>query len=299
MNKRKQFALNKLFGVCIIFGVVLAWLSVEFLGDSETAWGIGSGIGALLLTVLASIFTPFCYSFDSEGVSLCYVFFPVERYLWKDIYAIEVEYKSSGSRAGILDFFFASVFSIKGKNVDKTRFYMKGRIRKSFRTKRLLEKYWDGTITGYLLEDVKKWINKRKAKKHTQIKSHLTDEVVTLEREARVEAREWLKPLASQAKQYDLDIKTKYFYVTKDFEELKSRPQKGYTYTLIAEVAHFNETDENRIVVISVDLLHVRLGKTSYRGVKSKHAQEELQITLSDVLNEISKNGIESFCKSN
>lgn len=278
-----------------------AWGSIEFFIENDTAWSWGFGLVGLILIVLPAIFTPYCYAFDSEGVSLCYVFLPVERYLWKDIHAIEVEDIKLGtaSRVTIFDFFYASVFSIKGTNVGESRFYMNGHIRKSFRTKRLLEKYWDGTITGYLFEDAKKWIDKRKAKKHSQIKAHLTDEVVAMEREIRAETRELLKPFIAQAKQYNLDIKEKYFYITEDFEELKSRPKEGYTYTLVAEISHFNETDQNRIVVVSVDLLYVRLGKTVYRGVKNKHIKEELEFAFSDVLNEINKNGIEVYCKNN
>ena len=233
---------------------------------------------------------------------MCYIFLPVERYLWKNINAIEVEDKQgyTGSKRSLLLFFlYASVFSIYGKNVGKCRFYMKGYIRRSFRTKCLLEKYWDGTITGYLLEDAKNWINKRRAKKQKQIESHFTDEVVLMEREIRAEAREWLKPFIEQAKQYDLELKAKYFYITEDFEELQLRPQEGYTYTLIAEIAHFNETDENRIIVVSVNLLYVRLGKTSYRGVKNKHAQEELGVAISDALKEINKSGIETYLQDN
>ena len=301
MNKRKQFALNKLFNFCVILGLFFAWGSIDFFRESDSAWGLGFGIVALILIVLPAIFTPYCYAFDNEGVSLCYIFLPVERYLWKDIHAIEVENIKLGTslRVNIFDFFYASVFSIKGSNIGKCRFYMNGHIRKSFRTKYLLEKYWDGTITGYLFEDAKKWIDKRKAKKQSQIKAHLTDEVVPMEREARAETREWLKPFIAQAKQYNLDINPKYLYITKDFEELTSRPKEGYTYTLVSEISHFNETDENRIVVVSVDLLYVRLGKTAYRGVKSKHIKEEFEITFSDVLNEINKNGIEVYCKNN
>jgi hypothetical protein len=108
-----------------------------------------------------------------------------------------------------------------------------------------------------------------------------------------------LEPFVAQAKHYDLEIKTKHLYITKDFEELNSRPQKGYTYTLLAEIARFGETDENRIVVVSVDLLYVRLGKTAYRGVQNVHAKKELDDIFSDVLNEIGKNGIEAYCKDN
>jgi len=301
IKKKRQFALNKLFNFLIVVGMFLSWVSIEFLIDNDITWAVGLGLAALLFIIIPAIFTPYCYAFDSEGVSLCYVFLPVERYLWKDIHAIEVEDTSidTASNANIFEFFYANVFSIKGKNVGKSRFYMNGNIRKSFRTKYLLEKYWDGTITGYLFEDAKKWINKRRAKKQSQVKAHLTDEIVPMEREIRAETREWLKPFMAQAKQYNLDIKPKYLYITKDFDELNSRPKEEYTYTLVAEISHFNETDENHIVVVSVDLLYVRLGKNSYRGVKNKHIKEELEFTFSDVLNEIRQNGIEIYCRNN
>lgn len=301
MKGKRQFALNKLFNFFEILGLFFVWCSIELFLTKEISWAIGFGIVALLLIVLTAIFTPYCYVFDSQGVSLCYIFLPIERYLWKDIRAIEVEDTSIGtaSQVSIFDFFYAYVFSIKGTNVGKCRFYMNGHIRKSFRTKRLLEKYWDGTISGYLFEDAKKWIVKRKTKKQSQIHTHLTDEIVSMEREIRAETRECLKPFEAQAKQYNLDIKTKYFYITKDFKELNSRPKEGYTYTLVAEIAQFNETDENRIVVVSVDLIYVRLGKTAYRGVKNKCFKEELESTFSDVLNEIYQNGIEIYCKNN
>ena len=281
----------------MVFGLFFAWLSIELFLDEGYAWGVGMGIVALLLIVLPAIFTPYCYVFDSDGVSLCYVFFPIERYLWKDIHAIEVEDISIGSssHATIFEFFYASVFSIKGTNEGPYRFYMKGHIRKSFRTKYLLEKYWDGTITGYLFEGFQRWKNKRKAKKQAEIKAHLTDEVVPMEQEVRTQTREWLEPYIAQARLYDLKLKAKYLFITKDFEEFKARPKEGYTYTLVAEIARPHEKDENHIVEVSVDLVYVRLGKKSYRGVINPHLQEEFQLTIPDTLNDIYKKGIESY----
>ena len=298
MNKKRNFALNKLFNYCVIIGLLLARVSYEAILEKDPAWAVGIGIAALLFIILPSIFTPFCYSFDKSGVSFYYVFLPNERYLWKDVYAIEVENISSG-RASVLDLFYASVFSLKGKGVGKTRFYMTGNIRKSFRTKYLLEKYWDGTITGYLFEDTKKWIAKKKAKKQTVVSQHLTDEIVPMEREIRANAREWLDPFISDANRSGIEIKVKYCYVTSDFDELNSRPDEGYTYTLCTEIARLGETDENRIIVVDIDLLYVRLGKTAYRGVHNDGAKEELESTLSYILDEISKNGIEAVCDDN
>ena len=300
MKKTKQIALNKLFNLCIILGLFFACVSITLFIDGAISWGLVVGIiTALLFILLPALFTPYCYSFDSDGVSLCYVFLPAERYLWNDIYAIEVEdIQPYASNVTIFDFFYAYVFAIKGKNVGKSRFYMKGHIRKSFRTKRLLEKYWDGTITGYLFEDVKKHLDKRRAKKARQTKVHLADEVVKAEREVRAETREMLKPFIQQAKQYNLDVKANYLYITKDFKELNSRPQENYTYTLVAEISHFNETDQNRVVTLGVNLIYVRLGKAAYKGVKNQNIKEELDFWFTETLNEIGKNGIDVYCRN-
>ena len=298
MKNRKQIALNKLFNFCIILGLFFGWMSIEFFLDAEFhwGWGLGFGVAGLLFILLPAFFTPYCYIFDSEGVSLCYIFLPVERYLWKNIHAIEVE-DIGTSHGNIFDLIFASVFSIKGTNEGPCRFYMKGNIRKNFRTKYLLEKYWDGTITGYFFEGFQKWKNERKRKKQAEIKAHLTDEVVPMEQEVRTQTREWLEPYIAQARLYDLSLKAKYVFVTKDFEEFKARPKEGYTYTLIVEIARPGEKDENRIVETSIDLVYVRLGKKAYRGVKNPNLQEEFQLTIPDVLNEIYKNGIEAYCE--
>ena len=146
MNKRKQLAFNKLFNLCIVLGLLSICISVELFSLGKNMWGILLAVATLLFIVLPAIFTPCCYAFDSEGVSFYYVFMPVERFLWKDIYAIEVDdIGSSYSHAHsiILDFFYVSVFCLKGNNSVKRRFFDNVHIRKSFRTKKLLEKYWD------------------------------------------------------------------------------------------------------------------------------------------------------------
>ena len=286
IKKKRQIALNRLFNHLIVIGLFLAWLSIDSFSVNDVAWGVGSGIAALLFIIPTSIFTPFCYSFDNEGVSLCYVFLPAERYLWKNVSSIYVLNTSTPARTDFIDLFYATVFSIVAENEGEERFYMKGHIRKTFRTKRLLEKYWDGTIEGCLFEDVKKWFVNKKRKKQAQIKAHLTDEIVPMEREIRAEAREWLEPFVSTAKQHGFDIKTKHLYITEDLEELRNRPATGYTYTLAAEITNTNQNVEYPIV-ISVNLLLVRLGKTSYVGVKNKNAKEELTMSISEAINQI------------
>lgn len=284
---KKQFALNKLFNVCIIVGLLLSYSSILCFTDSEILWGLFFGIMSVLFIVLTTVFSPYCYAFDSEGVSLCYIFLPVERYLWKDIRSIEVDIISGGTRTNIFSLLYDFVFKIDGKNVGKTRFYMSGHIRKSFRTKYLLEKYWNKTITGYLFEDTKKWIGKKRAQKQAHIKAHMTDEIVLLERSIRANARDWLKPITEQAKHSGLDVNKKYFYVTKSSKKSVTRPKEDYTYTLVLEILPINEQNKDKAIILDVDLLYVRLTKTSYRGVENKNAQEELTFAFSDVLNQI------------
>ena len=86
--------------------------SIAFFTENDIAWGLGLGVTALLIIVIPAIFTPYCYIFDNEGVSLCYVFLPCERYLWNDVYAIEVQ--DTSTTTDVFDLLFAYVFKIKG-----------------------------------------------------------------------------------------------------------------------------------------------------------------------------------------
>lgn len=185
MNRRKQIALNKLFNISVVLGMLSVCVSVELFSYDKIIWGVVLAVVACLLIFLPMIFTPCCYVFDSEGVSFCYILIPNERFLWKDVYAIEVEDINppySHTYSITLDFFYASVFCLKGSDSIKRRFFENVHIRKSFRTKKLLEKYWDGTITGYFFDDAKKWINKKRAKKQAYVNAHFTDEIVKMER---------------------------------------------------------------------------------------------------------------------
>lgn len=72
-----------------------------------------------------------------------YVFLPNERYLWRNIRAIEVsDDGTNSSQSPWFDLLFGKVFAISGHVEGELHFYMNGHIRKSWRTKRLLEEYW-------------------------------------------------------------------------------------------------------------------------------------------------------------
>ena len=157
---KREVAFNKLFNLFIIMGVGFVYgACVMFQDDPELGRAVGEGIVMLAIAsfsiVVSSVFMPVLYMFDQKGVTICFLFFPNERYLWENIAAIEATDDSSSSQHPILDFLFSGVFEISGAVEGKERFYMQGHIRRSRRTRRLLEKYWDGKITGYFIDDVK------------------------------------------------------------------------------------------------------------------------------------------------
>ncbi len=297
MKNKKKIALNSLFNFAILCTALSVWISVDSFRTGDIEFFIISGVIALLILSAGVIFTPCIYIFDVEGLTLRYVFCE-ERYLWENISEIEMNwdrFEFGGSpRANLLDLFFPSYF-IYGDCESKWYFFMSGNIRKTLRTKHLIKKYWDGEITGYFFEDAKKAIDKRRRKKKKYIAAHLTDEIVPMEREARAKAREWLKPYEAELRRMGLTIRCKYVYTVDGGDEYNSRPDEGYTYTLVIEISRPDEKDEKRIVVLSEDLLYVRLGKTAYRGVENNLAEELLQQTLTRELREIAKIGFEEY----
>ena len=144
---------------------------------------------------------------------------------------------------------------------------MEGHICKSFITKRLIEKYWDGTIDNSILGSKRAKKNKVKTNK-----SYSVDEIVSLEREMKALAKQCIAPYHNEIVQYDLELRKRYVFLTSDFIELNSRPLESYTYTVLLDIFRQGETNEDNIWSISVDLIYVRLGRNAYKGVKNKNA---------------------------
>ena len=302
MKNKKKIALNSLFNFGILCAAFSVWIAADSLRTGDIEFFIISGVIALLILSADVIFTPCIYIFDAEGLTLRYLFCE-ERYLWKKIAKVEVDmdrFESSASArsANLLDLFFPS-YSIYGDCESKWYFFMSGYIRRTLRTKYLIKKYWDGEITGYFFEDVKKSIDKRRRKKQKRIASHMTDEVVVMEREVRAKAREWLKPFEAELRTLGLVLRCKYVYAVDGWDEYNSRPDKGYDYTLIVEISYPGEKDENRILTASEELLRVRLGRTAYRGVENEGAQMLLENTLNRELEKIKELGFDKYIDNN
>lgn len=289
MKTKRQFALNKLFNLFIIVGIAVFIVTFYYLEDISEIKDLLPLIAlGLFIIGVPIIFMPYCYSFDGEGVTSHYIFMPKERYLWSNIYSIQVDYDDTGSaNSTLFDLLFSKKFILKGDVEGKKRFYMQSEIQKSWRTKHLIEKYYDGAIDNCLFET-------KKSKNRIKLdKSYSTEEVTSMEREMKAMTKKCIAPFHNEIVQYDLELRKKYIYVTSDFIELNSRPLEAYTYTVLLEISRPGEKDEDKIWAISVDLIRVRLGRNAFKGVKNKNALCELEQTLTDTINSIRNNEIE------
>ena len=296
-KKTHKTALNRNFNLLLLCGLVLALLDSVAFAEGEIGLGVGLGFFALLLIAAPVIGMPCCYRFDPEGVSAKYIFFSQERYLWENIHSIRVVEAISDSGRSFIFFYD---FKIDGYVEGKHRRYMDGRICKTRITKRLIEKYWDGTIEGYWYDEVqavKKWWNKRTRKGQNQKKQYQIDEIVLMEREARDSVRKWIERFVAEARQYDLEVRTQYLYITEDYEEHRSRPQSPHTYTAVISTCRPNETNEDRMIVFYTDILYVRIGKKSYRGVANLQAEDDLKLSFSEIMTEIKQQGFDTYIK--
>ena len=145
MKNKKEIALNKSFFLFVFIGAFILFLGCYIIIEKINAWSVGICIVGLLFLVGGMIKEPLCYGFDEEGITLYFVLYPKEIYLWKNIRRIKNKKDYSGSKP-ILGMIFSNVYEISGKVEGKKRFFECGVVSKSLRTKKLLEKYWHKKI---------------------------------------------------------------------------------------------------------------------------------------------------------
>lgn len=146
-DTKKKFALNKAFNCLILTGIILFLFGFALIKWNETGFGFCFSFFGLFLFIVPLILVPCAYSFDSQGISIHYIFFQKERYLWKNIRTIKINKDYSYYHYPILSLLVYGELKINGRIDGKERFYMQGIICRSLRTKKLLKKYWNGKIT--------------------------------------------------------------------------------------------------------------------------------------------------------
>lgn len=145
------------------------------------------------------------------------------------------------------------------------------------------------------MQAVRQWWHKRTEKAPEQPKHYKTDENVAMERQARASVRQWIELFVAQARQYDLDVRTQYLYITQDYVEHRSRPQESHTYTASVSICPPGETDEDKMIIFYTDMIRVRLGKSAYRGVMNPQAEEDLKLAFTDIMTRIRQKGYASY----
>ena len=286
---KKHYVLNPAVVLFCLIGTILVSIVVSAAREED----IGMAVTFSLLTLIpvaGLVLMPVGYQFDEKGVTLGYLFLPNERYLWENIHAVAVENWGSNSNPTLLLW----IYRLYGICEGRERFYMRGEIAKTFRTKRLITRYWDGTIEGYfddVNDDIKTGFRKLRAKREKQAtvaKKRSADEIKAEERALRAEVRAILSPYFDRAKQRDLTAELSFRYWTEDGSESRSRPEEAYRYLAVIALSRSGKTDGDNLLEASVDLMRVRLGKTSYRGVRNPHMAVELKETAEALLAEVS-----------
>ncbi len=270
----KKIVPNKYFIISLLTSLLIFFICFFLVETNEIIDKILFFIIGIALFIGTAFLFPVVYIFTEESIAIKYVFLKPEIYLWKNIYDIEISYNVSK------DSFFPT-YKIKGEPEGELKSYMIGEVAKSFVAKKLINEYWDGIIST------------PKTRKNPQpININLdTTEISLQENEMSQKAQEWIKPLEAIANQKELNIKTRFAYFDEDYNESTERPIGKYQYLVIVKISKNGETDPEKFIEISADLLNVYPTKTAYRGVEYKLAKEELEFFFND----INENGIEEY----
>ncbi len=135
----KQIALNNhIFAYS--FAVFVGFLGASFGLETEEPFFIVFGILIILVFVFLLLISPTHYVFSNEGVVICHPFKRREAILWEDIRSIN-KYGS---------WFYHTSSGLTHYKIyyrhEKEVIFLNGEICRSRRTKRLLQKYYKGTV---------------------------------------------------------------------------------------------------------------------------------------------------------
>lgn len=291
--EKKRLAVNPRFVFDAFLEIIALCLSVACFCVDERGTGIFFAV-FLAVGIMGMLFEPCCYAFDRDAITIHYVLLKKEKYLWKNINHVNFHYFSEYSARDII-FLSHYVFEIDGKIEGEEKWYMKHYVRKSRKTKKLMEQYWDEIFESDF-EKFKKKVRKNRIEKK-KIDEHFADEVVKAEREVRARLRECAKPYIEKAREHNLYIKLRFYYVTENGKELTFRPEEWYAYTACVEISYIGETDEDKRVFADEELLYVKLGKNGYKYTEVKGFEESFIDVLEDTLSTIIEKGIDFYCE--
>ena len=249
-----------------------------------------AGTGFTFLMVLLStafvvgvVIVPKLYVADEEGISIYYLPFVKEYFKWDEIKRIRKTESTNRPRRNLmLDFLFADyeIVPIKAKEYKGSKYHSifhSSEISRTFMTRHIIKKYWDGEIE----DDSFAWFKKRLSKESGQkIKYNLAE---VKEKEKR--ARQSLKQIVMQYERKaelsgkSIDATCTYFI---DDDDFSNRPQENYSY--VAEIFVEKENDEERSFYIKQEILFVSYGKKQIKIIENKGAFDEISKQINEAI---------------
>ena len=163
MKSRKHVFFNRQQLLLILTAVVFLWLGVIWISEGGDGFWFGTFFLLLACAMLPAflLFFPNFYLMDSRSIRIYYCLFYKEEIPWSTVSSVELEYAAGG---GNYIPYFLDRFVIHGKPLKKPRFFMKSAICRTHRGRRLIEAYTGRRIEGYLSEDIKGWLGKKKTR---------------------------------------------------------------------------------------------------------------------------------------
>lgn len=281
---KKSFALALrlfVFVLCTAFAALITAMAVK---DGDTGFALLGGILTLVF-IFGTVIAPKLYIADEEGISLYYLPFVKEYFKWNEIKRIKI--KKSYSRSIIFDFLWKEyeIIPIKEKRNKGSKYHSifhGSEISRTFLTRRMIKKYWDGNIE----DDSFSWFKKRFSKeKDVKIKYDLT-EVKQKEKWARDMLKQIAAQYESKAALYEKTIDASCTYFT-DEDDFNSRPKENYSY--VAEIFVEKENDEKSSFYITAELLFVSYGKKSMKITQNKNAFDEIAEKINEAIEQTEK----------
>ncbi len=249
-----------------------------------------AGTGFTLLMVLLTIafvvglvIVPKLYVADTEGLSIYYLPFVKEYFKWEEIKRIRKKKSTYYGRGSlILDFLFADyeIVPIKAKEYKDSKFHSifhSSEISRTFMTRRIIKKYWDGEIEG----DSFTWFKKHLSKEGVQKINYNLAEVKEKEKRARQSLKQIVMQYERKAELHNKTIDASCTYFIDD-DDFSNRPKENYSY--VAEIFVEKENDEERSFYIKQEILFVSYGKKSVKIIQSKNAFDDIARKINEAI---------------
>lgn len=227
---KKSFFVNWKWCVVVFVAVISFLGAVDSALENEAGGGIIALFVLSMLCVFLGIRMPSWFTIDKEGIRLYYLLFFKEYILWKKVSCIYI-------RSYHPVFIFLDSFHIEGEWEMYTYSFAAPRIPRSFRARKLIEKYSELEIEGYLIDEITQDVRDYGIKSGKWWPGYF--KVSETEKNARAQL---LRVLTEKNKftVRECEKNIKYFYGTNK-RNSKKRPCKAYTYYAEIKLHNINK----------------------------------------------------------